>query len=143
MDNKLVYIIIGILLVAGIGYAWKTSSDSLPVVSAVGTSSLNIKPDTATVNINIQTTGKTIEVANEQNKNITERVYRELEKVGVLREEIETSGFSSNPDYDWSDGKQTLKGYTITNSLVVRTGNFSEVGDIAEAVLDSGALVSW
>lgn len=112
-------------------------------ITATGSYQTSVMPDSAAISVQIQTRNMSAEAAKEENDKITEEVLDGLTNAGVSREDIETESYNSYPEYDWSDGKQTLIGYVVTNSLKVTTNDFDKVGKIVDASMNAGALVSY
>lgn len=112
-------------------------------ITATGTYQTAVMPDSAVISVQIQTKNMSAEVAKEENDKISKEVLASLTKLGINREDIETENYNTYPEYDWGDGKQTLIGYVVTNSLKVTTKDFEQVGKIVDASVDAGALVSY
>src|SRR5688500_11323256 len=66
-------------------------------VSGVGEATA--KPDLATVNFAVETTGRTAQEAGQQNAALMDRVIRALLAAGVERDDIATSNYSLYPEY--------------------------------------------
>lgn len=140
MDNK---IWIGIVVVAIVLVAGYLVYGSGPTVSAQGYASIKVVPDEVTVNVNVETHNKTLKDAQEVNKQISDALLFELVKIGYDKDELKFVNFYAGPEYDWSNGKQDLKGYYVTQQLVVKTKDVGKVPSIVDAVIQSGALVSY
>ena len=140
MDNK---IIIGIVIVAILivgGYIYFNTG---PVVSAQGVASIKAMPDEVSVNVNVETRDKTAQLAQETNKKISDKLLVELIRIGYDRDELKFVNYYANPEYDWSSGRQNIKGYVVSQQLVVKTKDVTKVPGIIDAVISSGALVSY
>lgn len=140
MNNK---IWIGIVVVAILVVSVYLFSGSGPSVSAQGYASIKAVPDEVSVNINVETHNKTLQDAQEANKEISEALIFELVKLGYDQDELRFVNFYAGPEYDWSRDKQELKGYYVTQQLIVRTNQTGKVPSIIDAVIKSGALVSY
>ena len=57
----------------------------------------------------------------------------------IEEKDIRTEQLMLNPSYDWSDGKQTLRGYEATQSLVVKVRDMDNVGNVLSGVANVGA----
>jgi len=143
MKNNLIIgiVIVAILLVGGfIAYS------SAATVQADGTASVKVVPNEVSVNINIETRNTTAILANEQNNEISEVLLFELVKAGFDRDELKFVDKRSYEDYDYGyDYSRTpkLKGYVVSQQLVVKTNNTDKVSAIVDAAINSGALVSY
>jgi hypothetical protein len=114
-----------------------------PVVSAQGTASVKAVPNEVSVNVNIEIRDLTAQLAQDSNKEISENLLIELIKIGYDRDELKFVNYYVNPEYNWNNGKQTLKGYVVSQQLVVKTKDVNKVPSIVDSVISSGALVSY
>lgn len=142
MKNK---IIIGIVIVAVLIVGLYVVFNTGPVVSATGSSSIKAMPDEVSVNVNIETRNLTAQDAQEANKIISEKLLAELIKLGYNKEELKFVNFYVSPEYDYSSDYRTqkLKGYVVSQQLVIKTKNVEKVPSIVDSVISSGALISY
>ena len=141
MDNKMMLglLVIAIVIVAGFIY-FPTSQ---AVVSAQGISSLEVKPDKVSIYINVESRADTAQKAKDGLDKILDDTITALLKTGLERKDIQLINLNVYPEYDWSDGEQKQKGFLATEQIIVETTNFDLVSGIADAAIDSGALLSY
>lgn len=115
-----------------------------PTIASNGVAQVKTIPDVVSVYISVETNGTTLNETNNRNSEISDKVITELVKLGLERKDIGTENFNSYPDYDWSNGTQTLKGYRATHSIVVKlnASNIDKVSSIVDAAADAGAFVN-
>jgi uncharacterized protein len=130
-------IVLGLILVGA--YMLDVSS---PVVSAQGTSTMRVQPDNAVVYVSIETRNKTAQSAQEAHALIRDAVVSSLARMGIAEKDIQLTGYSIYQEYDWSNGRQTPKGFVASQQIVVRTQHFDELGRIVDRVVENGGLVS-
>jgi uncharacterized protein len=142
MDNK---IWIGIVIAAILAVGAYLVFNAGPVVSAQGVASVKAVPDQVSVNVNIETRNLTAQLAQESNKEISEQLLVELVKLGYDRNELKFVNYYVNPEYDYSSDyrQQKIKGYVVSQQLVVSTKDVNKVPSIVDSVIKSGALVSY
>ncbi|MEK6854997.1 MAG: SIMPL domain-containing protein [Nanoarchaeota archaeon] len=140
MDNR---ILVGVILAAILLVGGYLAYSSAPVVSAQGTSNIKAQPDEVSVHISVETRDLTAQGAKDKNTEISDKVLTELVKLGLERKEIQFSNFNIYPEYDWSGGKQKLKGYVASQQTVVKTSNFDKVPGIVDEAVNAGALVNY
>ncbi len=140
MDNRILVaiLVIGVLAVGGYLY-YNTGA----VVSAQGSSNIKVQPDEVSVYLSIETKNLTLQGAKDANDKIADEVVTELVKLGLERKEIQFSSYNTYPEYDWSNGKQKLIGYAVSQQLVVKTGDFDLVSRVVDKSVDAGALVNY
>jgi uncharacterized protein YggE len=61
-----------------------------------------------------------------------------LRKLG-LGDAVRTSGYTLQPEYDFANGKQTLRGYIARNQIEVRIDDLKRVSEVLDAAGASGA----
>ena len=141
VKNNVIWI--GIIIVAILIVGGYLVFNAGPVVSAQGTASIKAVPDEVSVNVNIETRNSTAQLAQESNKEISEKLLVELVKLGYDRNELKFVNYYVSPEYDWNNGNQKLKGYVVSQQLVVKTSDVNRVPSIVDAVINSGALISY
>jgi len=134
----IVGVLTGVFLLIG-----QTSVGEKNTVSATGTAQMTVPPDEAVVYLLVEARDASADNAKNKNARISDDVLTALIKVGVERKDIETENFNIYPEYDWSNEKQTLKGYVASNTMKVTVKDFNNVGKIVDAAVDSGALVNY
>ena len=142
---NLTAIIVAVVVIVGVlaGVFLLLSKGNETTVSANGNFQMKVAPDEAVVYLLVQTKGATAEAAKNENARISDSVLTSLIKTGIERKDIQTENFNIYPEYDWSNGTQTLIDYAASNNLKVTTTDFNNVGKIVDASVDSGALVSY
>ena len=135
-------VVLGFL--AAVNYIFPGSSSDR-TVSVTGTAEMSVSPDRVVVYLQVLTrSNASADEAKDLNANISEAVIASLMAAGLNSSDIETSGFSVYPEYDWTQDKgQVLKGYAASNSMQVTFSDFDNAGKIVDAAVDSGALVSY
>ena len=138
--NSLIAVIIIAAVILALGLLWynKDNVSNKRTISSNGISTMKSMPDLTTVYIRIDTSASTADESKDQNSKISEAVMVSLLKI-VENKDIETQQFNIYPEYDWSEGKQKLLGYKTTNSLKVKLTDFTKIGDVIDAAIDSGA----
>ena len=135
------YLFLGIIaIVLVLGYFWFYSGS---IVSAVGNSVIKSEPDLVSVNINVETRGENAQVSQEKNKEISNKLIYELIKLEYKDDELKFVNYNVYPEYDWRSGQQKLRGYVVSQQLVVKTENVKKVLEIVDAAINAGALVNY
>lgn len=132
-------IVIGVI--AGIYFFQNQSNTN--TVTATGTYQTKVQPDQVLIYLSIQTKNSSAQDAKDKNSVITSDVLTSLNNLGISSSEIETENYNIYPDYNFTGGRQEIIGYTATNNIKITTSNFTNVGKIIDASVNSGALVSY
>ncbi len=98
-------------------------------------------PDTAKINLSVETMGKTSEAAQKENNQIIQKVTAAMQGMGVTKEDIVTTYTSVYPQYNYDDatGKRTVMGYRSYTDLQVTTKDIDNAGKYIDAALKAGA----
>jgi uncharacterized protein YggE len=118
------------------------SADSVTTertISVSGSGAVDVVPDIARVNFGVSLDDKDPSVAMSQLSVKVNAVLQSLGRIGVIKENIQTTNVSLYPvySYDKDTGRQTLEGYRASESFSVK-GKISSIGSILTAVTDSG-----
>lgn len=137
-----IIVVIGVLLAVWLLVGRMPATTTGNTISATGNAQMTVMPDEAVVYVMVETHELTAEKAKDENSRISDAVNTALLNVNIAKSDIQTQNFNIYPEYDWSNGTQTLKGYVASNQLVVKTKDFSNVGKIVDAAVDKGGLVN-
>jgi len=133
-----VALIIGGMYIGGKFVETRYSEPTLITVSGEG--EVMAVPDIAELRFGVQTgpqrTAKAAMTMLEENMN---KVLASVRSMEIEEKDIRTEQLMLNPSYDWSDGKQTLRGYEATQSLVVKVRDMDEVGTVLSGAANAGA----
>ena len=140
VGSKGFYILIGIIVVVAIYFAY--SSRPGPEITAQGEASLKVKPDLLSIYILVETRNSTAELAQASNAELTKTLMNRLGLAGFKNDSIQLSSYNTYPDYDWSNNRQTLKGYVVSQQLILYVPEFSKVPSAVNEAVSAGALVS-
>ena len=100
------------------------------------------EPDIAIIRAGVQTEAETAEAALKQNATAMNGVFRVLERASIAKRDMQTSNFSLQPRYDYSNrqdgGQARLVGYTATNQLAVTVRDLDNLGATMDALVEAG-----
>ncbi len=111
-------------------------------IAVTGEGQVEAAPDMATVSLGVQTDADTAAAAMAENSAKLAAVIERLKAAGIEPRDIQTSGLSLGPRYDY--GKQdgtppTVTGYTASNMVTVRVRALDNVGAVLDDVVSGGA----
>lgn len=129
-------------LVAGLAlpaYAGTISIDGMGEVRAA--------PDMATITSGVTTQGATAREALDANTAAMANLVAALKEAGIEARDIQTSGFSVNPDYVYSDQRDAngytqppkINGYQVMNTVTVAVRDLETLGTILDKSVTVGA----
>ncbi len=96
-------------------------------------------PDIAVIGMSVEISGPSVAGARVRAGWLTRTVIRELKRHGVEEDDIQTSRFSIDPDYQYTnDGRRVLNGYRVVHGLTVTYRDLSTVGSAIDALSTAG-----
>jgi uncharacterized protein YggE len=106
-----------------------------------GSGETRTSPDTADLDLAIETRAKTAEGAASSNASLAAKVIDALKSKLGDKGKITTGAYSLNPEYDQRATTETPKivGYTAQNSVTVHTGALDLAGALIDAAIAAGA----
>jgi len=110
-----------------------------PVVVTTGTGEMRVAPDRATVTLTSEARAKTAKDAQQQEAQSTAAVRKLLADMKIPNESVRTTSYDLQPEFDYANGKQTLRGYVARNQVQVRVDAIDRVGELLEVAIGSGA----
>ena len=110
-----------------------------PVIVMSGEGVVKQAPDRAWVTIAAESRARTAADAQKVNTDAMTAVIEKIKASGIPAEAIQTSGYNLQPEFDYANGKQTLRGYVARNSVQVRVDALAKTGDVIGAAVGSGA----
>jgi hypothetical protein len=106
-------------------------------VTVVGHGEVKGRPDTATVQIGVETEAPVAKDALAKNTDQATALQAKLKELGVAEKDIQTSNFNIYPTYG-TDGRQ-ITGYHVSNSVVVTIRDLAKAGTLLDQVVQAGA----
>ncbi len=141
MRTKASLILCLMLIIPVAAFAADSDSATARTIVVDGSGEARATPDTASLNLAIQTTGRTAAQASSANADLASKVVAALKAKLGDKGTISTGGYSLNPEYDQRPGrdKPSIIGYTAQNSITVETGQLDLVGELIDAAIGAGA----
>ena len=130
------------LLVIALLFGSPTFAQTAPdpsSVSVTGEGIVEVAPDQAWVRIGTESRSKVSKEAQQRNAEVMTAVQSKLSALGIPKDAIKTVGVDLQPEFDYNNGRQTLRGYVARNTIEVRVDDFAKVGDVLDAAVSSGA----
>lgn len=109
------------------------------VIDVAGNGKVMATPSYVQLQIEVQTRGKNVQEAQQENAIIMNRVIQALLALHIPRENIQTAVYTISPLYDYEDGKQIFKGYEVTNGITVKVTDMNQIGVIIDTAVENGA----
>ena len=142
ITGMVLVVVLVLALVVGAVYMGRNPSQT---VSVSGNAEVKVMPDLVSVYFNVESLADTAKEAKDANTEIVDEVVVELMRMGVGRKDIVTSNYNIYPEYEWKNDERELVGYKAMHTLKVELSEetFDKAGDVVDAGVDAGALVSY
>lgn len=116
-------------------------------ITIQGRGEVRAAPDMATIMSGVTTQGATAREALDANTAAMSELIAALKEAGIEARDIQTSGFSVNPNYVYSDARDDLgytlppkiNGYQVANSVTVVVRDLEDLGSILDQSVTVGA----
>jgi uncharacterized protein YggE len=149
---KYLQVVLSIFLLTLIGYVgvliWNEAAkhdtigrppDVRDTITISGQGTMTAKPDIARVEIGVVSEGEDVPSTQERNTEQANAIIAALNEFGISDEDVQTSNYQIFPQYDYEDGKQTLRGYRVTQSLSVKIRDLTRIGDVLSKAGELGS----
>jgi uncharacterized protein YggE len=117
--------------------AAQTTAPAVPVVVASGEHRIKVAPDQAWVMVSVETREPKAPEARRLGAVAMTSVMAALKQTGLAADAVQTIGFSLQPEYEYVNQRQRMKGFILQNQVQVRIDDISKVADVLDA---AGAL---
>jgi len=135
---------VGLALLLAASTAW--SADQVPAPGSISVTAgvtEEFSPDTAILNLAVETQRSTAHEAARENAAKSEEVVAAMKGLiaGAAGDTVTTSSYSVQPTYEYNDKlrKNLIIGYRTFNQVTVKTANIKGVGEMIDRALKSGA----
>lgn len=110
-------------------------------ITTNGEGIIKVAPEVASIYLSVEGYGKTAKEARDKNAIAMNNVMKELQKIGVTKEEIQAVSFNVYPTYNFNPEKNQsiITGYQAVNQVVIKTDKLEKIGIIVDAAIDAGA----
>lgn len=110
-------------------------------LSIVGHGEIKAAPDMASISIGVLSQAATAKEALAANTQAMTSVLASLMASGIAEKDIQTSNFSVQPRYEYSQSGEAPKviGYDVSNSVTVQVRKLDNLGPVLDTVIQQGS----
>lgn len=117
-----------------------SAADTTHTITVQGEGSMTVAPDVAYVNVGVSSEAKTAQEAQSENAQSFSKLQNVLyTQYGLSKDDVQTSNFSVQPKYDYSNNTRKITGYTATQMLKITYRKLDNLGKFLDAVSNAGA----
>ena len=112
-----------------------------PAIVTTGEGVVRHAPDLAWVTIGAETRARTPHEAQQANVDAMNGVVARIKEAGIPADAIQTAGYTLQPEFDFQNGKQSLRDYVARNQVRVRVDTLAKTGDVIGAAAGAGMQI--
>lgn len=109
------------------------------IMTITGQGQVLAEPDIATIRLGVQTSGENLTQIQSDNAMISQTVLNEIRRLGV--DNIKTAQYTIDKNYEYENGRQIDKGYTVRNIFDIKLDNMELIGNVIDTAVSSGANI--
>ena len=143
--NLALSLMTGLLLLGLLGTACQGDSVTVATqqaenlgISVTGEGKASGSPDVVVLTLGVSVLAPTVREARDQAADAMNKVIDSLKGNGVQDEDIQTSQFMIQPEYDFREGEQSLRGYRLTNVVTAKLRDIDRTGEVLDEVAAAG-----
>jgi uncharacterized protein len=137
---KTLSIALALALAPAVAFAQpQPQASQTPVIVTSGDGTVTRAPDRAWVTIAAETRARTAADAQRSNTEAMTAVLDKIKAAGIPADAIQTTGYNLQPEFDYANGRQTLRDYVARNQVQVKIDTLSKTGDVIAAAVGNGA----
>lgn len=115
-----------------------------PMLNVTGRATVYAEPDTLTISFSVRNVDKDPSKALDANSAAMTKLMDALKALNLDADAVQTSMFSITPEYNHTSSGQQFRGYSISNTVNVKTKQFKRAGEIITKGVNAGAnQVDW
>lgn len=95
-----------------------------------GEGKVSAQPTLAQVSLGMYSEGTNVPTVQQQNTQKVNAIIDALKGMGISSDDMQTNGYSIQPKYNYDNGKTTIDGYSVSQSLNVKVRDLTKVGDV-------------
>lgn len=99
------------------------------VVTVSGQGEASGLPDRARLSMAVEARNLDLRLAEAEVNKVVRAYLAELKALGIKDEDINTAGYSVNPEYDWVDNQQRFRGYLARRQIELTVRKLDQLGD--------------
>jgi len=137
--------VIGITFLLALLFVINSNAQSMKyeqqTLSVNGNGEVYIAPDLANISFAVETNAKTASAAVKENAQKTNKVLEALKSQIGKDDTLSTTGYNLSPVYEYNNQtkKSEFTGYRATNSVLVKTFNLKNVGNLIDSAAEAGS----
>ncbi len=96
------------------------------------------KPDVAMITLGVSRLADTVDAARNGAATSLDAMIKSMTGNGVSKDDIQTQQFNISPEYDYTNGKQLLKGFRVTNVVTAKLRDINKTSTVVDGAVTAG-----
>lgn len=117
------------------------STTKTDIFKVEGTGKATEIPNTALISIGVTKNAATVLAAQDQTNSTVNKMLSDFKELGIEEKDIKTTNYSVYPNYDYTLGKQTVNGYTVTQNLQIKVKPIDKANQVIDKATENGANI--
>jgi len=114
------------------------SLPDVPHIVVTGEYEIHAVPDILTISLGIADTGYEVAQAREDVEGRSKSLINTFQKLGIAREDINSSELQITPHYNWNNQAQIYAGTEVSRNIEVTLRNLSRYDELVRAIIEAG-----
>ena len=107
-------------------------------ISVQGEGKVSGKPDVAKLSLGVTSDADTVQSARDKAASALDGIIKALKNDGVADKDIQTQQFNIQPQYDYNNGSQRLRGFQVMNILSVTLRDINKTSQAVDDAVRAG-----
>ncbi len=100
---------------------------------------VTVTPNIAITTMGMTAEGKTVAEAQQKNTAVMNTLIEKVKGLGVDKADVQTTNYNIYPNYDYTDGKQTIRNYQVNQSVTIKIRDLTKANQILALAGEVGA----
>ncbi|OGH67928.1 MAG: hypothetical protein A3J66_01780 [Candidatus Magasanikbacteria bacterium RIFCSPHIGHO2_02_FULL_47_14] len=150
--RKILWTLLGILLVYSIVFLGTLIRNNLQkynfigkaevqprTITVEGVGEVTARPDVAMTTMGMVAEASTVAEAQQKNTQVMNNLIEKLKALGVSPDDLQTTNYNVYPQYDYPEGGQVLRGYSVSQDVQVKIRDLAKANQVLALAGEVGA----
>ena len=116
----------------------QNAEDQQRGISVSGQGIVQGSPDVATISLGVSSLANTVGEARTQAAASLTAMIDSMKANGVEDDDVQTTQLNIQPEYDYTDGRQILTGFRVTNAVNAKLREIDRTGEVVDEAVEAG-----
>ena len=107
-------------------------------ITVTGTGKVKSKPDLVQIQLGVSTLAPSVQEARDKAAKALDGMISSIKANGVAEKDIQTQQLSIQPEYDYRDNQQVLRGFRVSNVVAVKLRDINKTSKVVDDAVSAG-----